>query len=103
MSSTFNLLYRSPARENMHSIWQTTDGARFVISDQSGMTPETTDDGPLFVDPSRQVIADRNGMLWLPLLCPDGRESNTPTSIATVRRLQTFGCRLAIGGWYPEG
>lgn len=95
MISQFTLLYRSSFRENDHSLWRAPDG-RVVISDQSGETPETTDDGPLYVDTGRvvKVPLGVSGVL-LPLLTPSGKKTSTPTSFATLRRLKDL-CPIQI-------
>jgi hypothetical protein len=54
-------------------------GARIAVADRSGPTPETTDDGLLFLDTMRPVTFGSRECL-VPLVAPDGETSWTPCS-----------------------
>lgn len=52
-----------------HAYWQDTVAGMIAISDDSGATPDTTDDGILWVDTTRPISASGTGF-YIPLLVP---------------------------------
>jgi hypothetical protein len=50
-----------------------------AVADQSGRTPEETDDGMLYLDRSRPVVFGQHGC-HVPLITPDGTPTRTPCS-----------------------
>jgi hypothetical protein len=52
---------------------------QIAIADQSGRTPEETDDGLLYLDRSRPVVFGNHGC-HVPLVTPDGTPTRTPCS-----------------------
>lgn len=58
-----------------HKIFRSSDG-RWAIADQSGSTPDNTDDGPLYIDESRAIFPTRPTW-FLPLVNERGETSCT--------------------------
>lgn len=66
---------------------QGPDGLERAIADDSGRTPELTDDGLLFLDPSRSLIVMAEGEdehLAIPLIDERGKRTRTPTDAASL-------------------
>lgn len=78
-TETFTLIRRLPGG---HRIFRTS-GGRFAIADDSGRTPDQTDDGVLYVE-TRGVIRFANDAHYgsLPLVTPDGTATRTLASMA---------------------
>jgi hypothetical protein len=75
----FKFLFKVPGQ---HAYWQDTKAGMVAISDESGTTPDTTDDGILWVDTTKPIIASGTGF-YIPLLVPN-------SSRAYKRNQQTF-------------
>ena len=78
-----------------HSIWRDEyesggRGGRLMIKDQSGETPDTTDDGILLIDSTRKPVVQDDGTVWLPLRKPDMEEVSTITSPEVYRYLRAL-------------
>lgn len=78
-----------------HSIWRDEyesggSHGRLMIKDQSGPTPDTTDDGVLLIDPTRKPVVQDGGNVWLPLRTLKGEEVSTITSSETYRYLRNL-------------
>lgn len=77
-----------------HSVWRDEYGTtsnsklRLMIKDQSGPTPDTTDDGVLLIDHNRKPVVQDDGTVWLPLRTPKGDEVSTITTPETYRFLR---------------
>ncbi len=85
-----NKLFQS---KSGHSIWRDAyesgrGGSRLMIKDQSGPTPDTTDDGVLIIDHERKPVVQTGGNVWLPLLTLKGEEVSTLTSPEVYRYLR---------------
>jgi len=85
--------YRLPDGHRLFST-MTEDGIKYVIADDSGRTPEETDDGVLYLDSSRCLIVDSDEScvpareaLAIPLIDGKGRQTRTPTNTATLLHL----------------
>jgi hypothetical protein len=75
----FKFLFKVPGQ---HAYWQDTVAGMIAVSDESGTTPDTTDDGILWVDTTKPIIASGTGF-YIPLLIPR-------TSRAYKRNQQTI-------------
>jgi hypothetical protein len=75
----FKFLFKVPGQ---HVYWQDTVAGMIAISDESGTTPDTTDDGVLWVDTNRPITASGTGF-YIPLLIPK-------SSRAYKRNQQTY-------------
>ena len=67
---------------------------RIAIADWSGDTPEQTDDGVLWLDPSRPMrFYLRRGelLVTIPLVRDDGRETSTCSDVLTAEFAHRFG------------
>ena len=76
-----------------HSIWRDeygSGGGRLMIKDQSGATPEETDDGVLLIDPLRKPVIQDDGNVWLPLRKPNMEKVSTITSPEVYRYLRAL-------------
>jgi hypothetical protein len=67
-----------------HTYWQDTLAGMIAISDDSGPTPDKTEDGTLWLDTNRPIIASGTGF-YIPLLVPNSsaaykRDQRTMTS-----------------------
>ena len=70
-----------------HRIYLVREG--YVIADNSGITPDQTDDGVLWLDQTRPLSIERNQYegtehISIPLRDEDGNETRTPTDAATL-------------------
>jgi hypothetical protein len=78
---SWKLLYRVV---DGHKIFAERSTGRLAIADDSGLIPELTEDGLLWVDMDRDIRLDAVGSRIcgrLPLVDEKGRESHTPTTI----------------------
>lgn len=81
--------------------WYLNENGRRACADDSGRTPEDTDDGILYADLSRPVRVERSEVgSWIsvPLVSPSGHQSWTgePTTAEAVRFLRESGFRFEI-------
>ena len=56
----------------------------YALADESGATPEATDDGVLWLDPTRCLRVGGEDKPNIPLLTEDGTETRTITDCATI-------------------
>lgn len=75
-----------------HKLFETHDDgygrAGWAIADESGPTPDQTEDGVLWLDYGRCLrIGDSDALPTIPLLTEDGTETRTPTDCATILML----------------
>lgn len=66
MSDRFKHLFYAPGG---HTYWQDTKAGMIALSDDSGPTPDKTEDGTLWLDTNRPIIASGTGF-YIPLLIP---------------------------------
>ena len=79
-----------------HRMFRTPDDPRLAIADRSGPTPDTTEDGVLWLDPTREICLSDTSFGWLaPLLDPDGRRCGTPVDSATAALLSAE-CHMTL-------
>lgn len=81
MSERFKHLFYAPGG---HTYWQDTKAGMIALSDDSGPTPDKTEDGTLWLDTTRPIIASGTGF-YIPLLVPNSskaykRDQRTITS-----------------------
>jgi hypothetical protein len=78
----FEDLLATPPREVPWRLWHVPPlEHRVGVADQSGETPDQTDDGVLYLDVSRPVVGPvGQGYYLVPLLTPGGRETSTPAT-----------------------
>jgi hypothetical protein len=67
----FKFLFYAPGG---HNYWQDTKAGMIAISDDSGPTPDQTDDGTLWLDTTKPIIASGTGF-YIPLLVPNSSKS----------------------------
>lgn len=79
-----------------HRIFETHEGpepgtSQWAIADESGDTPDQTDDGILWLDPTRCLSVARDESfdpprehISIPLLTSEGERTRTPSDAATV-------------------
>jgi hypothetical protein len=80
-----------------HRLFTTGDASRVAIADNSGRTPDDTDDGVLWLDFERFLIADGTH-LAIPLVDDAGKTSRTGTDLATMLLLATrYGWTIDTG------
>lgn len=65
-SDRFKHLFYAPGG---HTYWQDTKAGMIALSDDSGPTPDKTEDGTLWLDTNRPIIASGTGF-YIPLLIP---------------------------------
>lgn len=53
---------------------------RIGVADDSGKTPDDTDDGPLYLDRERPILISSDNNVRIPLRDADGKETATPGS-----------------------
>ena len=75
-----------------HRIFQARYTDRWAIADDSGSTPDQTDDGILWLDQTRPLKIETNVFeakeyRFIPLLSPTGKESHAVTNMATMMYL----------------
>ena len=82
---------------------RTDDGVKYAIADDSGATPEDTDDGILWLDSSRCLILDRDEsfdppreFMMIPLIDDNGKQTRTPCNVSTLLHLAN------TMDWYVE-
>lgn len=63
----FEFLFYAPGG---HSYWRDTVAKMIAMSDDSGPTPDKTEDGTLWLDDTRPIIASGTGF-YIPLLVPN--------------------------------
>lgn len=63
----FQFLFHAPGG---HSYWNDTKSGMIAISDDSGPTPDQTDDGTLWLDTTKPITASGTGF-YIPLLVPN--------------------------------
>lgn len=84
-----------------HRIFETHDNghgeASWAIADDSGHYPEGTDDGVLWLDPSRCLLVDKDESfdppreyIAIPLVDSDGKRTRTHSNAATILFLSRF-------------
>jgi hypothetical protein len=83
---TWRLLHKSP---DGHSFWLDENSQRISIKDLSGDTPETTDDGVLFLD-GAWVLDDK--YVSIPVVSPDWKASRCAET-----RKNGIECAIALG------
>lgn len=67
----FKFLFYAPGG---HTYWQDTKAGMIAISDDSGPTPDKTEDGTLWLDTTRPIVASGTGF-YIPLLVPNSSAS----------------------------
>jgi hypothetical protein len=72
----------------------TNDGFAYAIADDSGKTPDQTEDGVLWLDSSRCLIVDKDESfdpprehLAIPVIDDNGKRSRTPSDMSTLLHL----------------
>ena len=77
-------------------------GGRVAIADNSGRTPDDTDDGALFLDPDREmeVKLTDSGRVYVnvPVLSSQEREFWVMTGLASIPQWIDLGYRLRLTG-----
>lgn len=90
---TYNPMFTLP---DGHRIFTKQDQPGYLIADESGDTPDQTDDGELFLDLKRNLLIDQepedgNGRIVtycdIPLLDANGKQTRTPSNPATIMYL----------------
>jgi hypothetical protein len=90
----WTFLFRAPRG---HQFFREENTGLVAIADDSGNTPDQTDDGILYLDESRPIEANRHGFL-VPL-CYRGKRSHTPASATEVKLIcESFGLTLSVDG-----
>lgn len=84
-----------------HRIFSKKDTPGFIIADNSGSTPELTDDGELFLDLDRNLLVEvdvnGNSFCSIPLLDAEDKPTRTPTNPATILFLAgTFDWKISV-------
>lgn len=80
-----------------HRLFYTGDLSKVAIADESGATPENTDDGVLWLDFARPLMLG-DDVTAIPVRS-DARESRTPTDSTTIVLLaETFGWGVNVRG-----
>jgi hypothetical protein len=89
MNERFELLGR--VEKNGHRIFWDKKTSQYAIADNSGHTPDRTDDGILFIDTNRiterGLTLDREGSVTVPLLKETGDQVYTAVRPAGAARL----------------
>jgi hypothetical protein len=87
----FEYIWKAPRG---HKFFEDTTNGRLAIADDSGDRPDQTDDGVLWVDPSRHVCEVREGgCMLLPLIREDGAKS---VAVANVSEALWVAHRLGM-------
>lgn len=100
----FKLLFHAPGG---HTYWQDTKANMIALSDRSGPTPDKTDDGTLWLDTERLIIASGTGF-YIPLLVPNSsaayrRDRNTIASTCASPQearllVENFAMKISVDG-----
>lgn len=92
----FELLFR-PARG--HRYWRDNKANRVAISDESGPTPDRTDDGVLWLDTERAVQAGVGGFMIPCISERSGLKCGTPCNAIEARMVcEAFEMQLIVDG-----
>jgi hypothetical protein len=79
-----------------HRLFSTTteDGINYAIADDSGRTPEDTDDGVLWLDVTRCLVVERDEsfnpareVMFIPLVNMKGERHHAVTNASTILHL----------------
>lgn len=86
-----------------HKYFRDEISGRIGVADDSGSTPDRTEDGVLWLDPSRcvTIATDTNHRTWVtvPLLRENGDKSATGASVKeAIEVVARFGMKLALQG-----
>lgn len=85
---------------NGHRLFLETSSGRVAIADNSGVTPDKTEDGVLYVDnrePIKAYECDGHTSYTIPLLTPGGETTHTGTDFRGAMRVcQECGNKLKI-------
>lgn len=88
--------------ERSHRYFRHDDG-RIAVADDSGRTPDTTDDGILWVDTTRPISID-GAAVGIPLVRPNGDECSTTELRANAMRVAlALKMRVRISNGSPFG
>lgn len=92
---SYSLMFTLPDGHRIFSKQHTP--STFLIADDSGTTPDQTDDGELFLDQSRNLLIDQETdtdepyrvetYCDIPLRTVEGKQTRTPTNPATIMYL----------------
>jgi hypothetical protein len=90
-----------------HTYWQDTKAGMIALSDDSGPTPDKTEDGTLWLDTTRPIIASGTGF-YIPLLVPNSskayqRDQRTVTSTCASPQearmlVERLGMKVTVDG-----
>lgn len=73
--------------KNGHAYFMRVDGdgkdERIYVADESGPTPDQTDDGILYIDTTRNIVA-KNDFISLPLIDKNGGQTRTCMGVAEM-------------------
>lgn len=90
----WEFLFRAPCG---HQFFREENTDLIAIADDSGSTPDQTDDGILYLDNSRPIQVGEHGFL-VPL-CYKGKQTCTPASATEVKMIcEYFGLTLSVDG-----
>lgn len=90
----WEFLFRAPRG---HQFFREEQTGLIAVADDSGNTPDSTDDGILYLDSTRPIKVDTHGFL-VPL-CYKGKRTCTPASAAEVKMIcEYFGLTLSVDG-----
>lgn len=101
---SYNLMFTLP---DGHRLFSKEGHPGFLIADESGDTPEYTDDGELFLDTARNLLIDQETdtdepyrietHCMIPLRTAHGAITSTPTNPATIMHLAiTFEWKVTV-------
>jgi len=97
----WKFLFRAPRG---HKYFRDEVSGRIAVADDSGETPATTEDGILWLDDSRPLVAsedDRHLYVMVPVLVDrsDDKPSSTPAALSeAILLMQHFGRPLHVAG-----
>ncbi len=86
-----------------HKWFRDLHSGRVAVADDSGSTPDRTDEGVLWLDTSRSIRSNDGNGWHVPLLTPDGVRTVTISSQAEALALRDrFGMRITLPAWAVE-
>jgi hypothetical protein len=96
MSKRFELLFRPV---HGHRYWRDNQTNLVAISDESGSTPDRTDDGVLWLDTDRAIQASGSSFLIPIIVERSGRKCATPCNAIEARMVcEAFEMKLLVDG-----
>lgn len=84
-----------------HRLFRRDGSSNVYIADESGMTPATTTDGPIWIDVHEDIRVDKDNLVTVAVMSDTSSEYRVPISMADALVLSDqyrMTIRCAVGG-----